>query len=179
MKSPYSETIIVSHLDQNSVLMQIAGSAAIAKTALAKLSASALHIAGGYSLRADVCHLPWSSRPMEEANGSSLETLPFQICSTISGRFRDKIVVGLGDLAPKRPWAKSKQRTPGRRQSKSAIDVLQIDALSSSLGRAGCSNAPQAARNIKKKHHVEGEQQQLVACEYLADFSDGKSSHPP
>ena len=122
----------------------MSGSTVLRAIALAKLAASARHIAGGHSLRLVVCQRPKVSLPIEAACGKSSHTLPCLICLARSGRWRAKMEVGLGDLAPKSPWAKSILSKPGRRLSSSAISVRQIEAEVGVAGGAGCSKAPTA-----------------------------------
>lgn len=67
--------------------------------------ASPMHSAGRYSFSAVVRHRPQWSLPMEEAVGSSFRRR--QPCSTHmrSDKFTTKRLVGLGEVAPSKPWA--------------------------------------------------------------------------
>ena len=142
----YSFTMIWSRLaiSELMILMQMEGSTGQCWILSAKLAASALHIAGGYSLRPEVSQRASESFPIEGFCGISSQTLPFQSRSARWGRLRVKTEVGFGDLAPNRPCAKSTRWTPGNWHRSSAIAVLQIDAESTLAGGAGCPSAPQS-----------------------------------
>ena len=66
-------------------------------------SATAPHMAGGYSFNGDVRHDPFSSKPMAELRGSSLHTRHWCKTKIMHGMLRSKSWVGFGVGAPSSP----------------------------------------------------------------------------
>ena len=100
------------------------------------------HKAGGYSLSTNVRNFPSIPCPMLAPLGKSSTTRQDRICWPRVGRFSDSSIVGLAEIAPKRPCANSHRWKPGSCSNKLIKGVFQMDADVSLGGLAGCSRAP-------------------------------------
>ena len=108
-----------------------------------KAEANAAHKAGGYSFKIIVLNFPSLPCPMLAILGSSSTTRHCRIDIPKVGKFRERIIVGLADTAPRSPCANySHNLKPGNCKSRLSRGVFQMDADVSFGGRAGCSIAP-------------------------------------
>ena len=98
--------------------------------------------AGGYSFRNPVLQWPSWLNPIALPFGSSERVIHFLSSIARSGRLTTKRSVGLGDGAPKSPWASRLRVTPGAARSAWTKGSFQIAAACSSVGSAGCSTMP-------------------------------------
>ena len=107
------------------------------------------HSAGGYSFSFVVSHWPEESTPIEAPRGRSCAVCHARRWCSRSGILRASSIVGLGDAAPQRPWARRTVLKSGHVSNMAISGSRHMDAFSSSSGIAGCSKMPWPPTNAR------------------------------
>ena len=115
--------------------------------------ASALHIAGGYSLSGAVRKPPSAPRPTDWPCGrSGVRRWPRRSSSSPNSPTTSK-EVGFGLGAPSSPWAMVIIRVLGSNKINCTIGSRQIETMKSISGSFGCSRTPMPAYMARRVIH--------------------------
>ena len=107
--------------------------------------------AGGYSFKELVAHWPVTVLPIAAPLGMVLATWFFTMARLMPGKFKHKRLVGLHEGAPRNPWLRECNSTPGSKSRSWKRGSFQIDAKCGSSGSRGCSMVAEPPTLTKRK----------------------------
>ena len=114
-------------------------------------SAKARLSAGGYSFKELVAHWPVTVLPIAAPLGMVLVTWFFTMARQMPGKFKHKRLVGLHEGAPRNPWLRECNSTPGSKSSIWKSGSFHMEAKCGSSGSRGCSMVAEPPTLTKRK----------------------------